>query len=208
MAYITSAQLPVDIERGAKGGPGFNTTVLPLSNGKEKRNIEWSRSRGRWDVGYGIQNRVAFNTVLEHFHVMQGKAHSFPFKDWSDFEIGKDATDTEQEIALGDNVEKDFQIVRRYTAGSVTYDRLIEKPISATIRVFLATVEQGSGYTVDASTGIITFTTAPGPGVSVGVICEFDTPVRFDTDDLDLVIALYDAGGIPSLNLIEVRNET
>lgn len=207
MAYRDTLRLPEDVERGARGGPGFKTTVIPLSGGKEKRNIEWARSRGNWDVGYGVQGKAAFDIVLDFFHVMEGKAHSFPFKDWSDFEIGVDATDTEQEVGLGDNIEKDFQIVRKYVAGSVTKDRIIEKPVSGTVRVFLATVEQFSGFTINLTTGIITFTVAPGVGVSVGVICEFDTPVRFDIDDLDLVVLLYDAGSIPNIALIEVKGE-
>ena len=207
MAYNSSLRLPEDVERGAKGGPGYKTTIVPLSSGNEKRNIEWDRSRGNWDVGYGVQSKDTINVILEFFHVMEGRGNSFPFKDWSDFNIGVDATDTPQEVGLGDTVEKDFQIVRRYTAGSVTKDRLIEKPVSGTVRVFLAGVEQFSGFTINLTTGIVTFTVAPAGGISVGIICEFDVPVRFDDDNLDMVMALYNVGGVPSILLIEVRNE-
>jgi uncharacterized protein (TIGR02217 family) len=207
VAYNSGLRLPEDIERGAKGGPGYKTTVLPLSGGREKRNIEWSRSRGKWDVGYGLQSKTLLVTIIDFFHSMEGRAHSFPFKDWSDYEIGVDATDTYQEVGIGDGAEQNFQIVRRYTTGGVTKDRIIEKP-RATVRVFLGAAEQFSGFTVNASTGIINFTSPPGGAVSVGVICEFDCPVRFDTDDLSVVMEVYNAGMIPSIPLIEVRGES
>lgn len=34
---------------------------------------------------------------------------------------------------------------------------------------------------------------------------EFDVPVRFDTDRIDIDLAQFDAGRIPSIPLVEVR---
>ena len=41
-----------------------------------------------------------------------------------------------------------------------------------------------SGWTVDTTTGVVTFTAAPAGGVIVRAGFEFDVPVRFDTDKL------------------------
>jgi len=43
---------------------------------------------------------------------------------------------------------------------------------------------QSSGYTLNLTTGIVTFSAAPGSGVAVSADYEFDVPVRFDTDKL------------------------
>ena len=55
---------------------------------------------------------------------------------------------------------------------------------NSTVRVYQAdgTTEVTSGWTVNLTNGVITFSVAPGyvPKVS----CEFDFPVRFDTDQL------------------------
>ena len=88
------ARMPVGIERGASGGPTFNTTVHTLASGREQRNQNWSHPQGKWDVSYGIRNMYsqdsvnadrALETVMHFFYLMKGKANSFRFRDWSDY---------------------------------------------------------------------------------------------------------------------------
>ncbi len=198
-------QLNEDIERGAQGGPRFKTTVLVLSSGFEKRNIDWERSRGAWDISYGLDKKSNLEIVIAFFYTRNGRAHSFRFKDWTDFQIGIEATDTPQAIFVADGVLKNFQIVRRYASGAFTFDRAITRPVAGTVRVFLDAAEQFSGFTVDDTTGVVTFTVAPTVSVVVGVICEFDVPARFDTDELDLRAFRDDAFSFPALEIVEVR---
>lgn len=73
------------------------------------------------------------------------------------------------------------------------------------MRVALAGAEQVSGWSVDATTGIITFAAAPASGVLVTAGFEFDVPVRFDTDRLDVTWDLDRLGSIASIPLVEVR---
>lgn len=202
-----NVRLPEDVERGARGGPGFNTTILTLSSGFEKRNINWERSRGSWDIGYGLDKKSTLETVLAFYYARRGEAYGFRFKDWTDYQIGDDANDTPQEIGTGDDSETEFQAVRRYTSGSTTFDRAVTRLVSGTVRVFVSAVEQtvSVDYTVDVDTGVITFTSPPTNGFSVGLICEFDVPVRFDTDKLDLEAIRSDVYSVPEIPLIELR---
>ena len=60
------------------------------------------------------------------------------------------------------------------------------------------------GWSVNTTTGIITFTTAPGNGVAVSADYEFDVPVRFDTDRMAITIEqinLHQWSGIPILEI-------
>jgi len=197
-----------DIERGAQGGPRFKTGIIILSSGFEKRNIEFEETRGFWDVGYGIQTKTDFTGVMEFFYARQGRANSFRFKDFSDFEIGNDSTDTPQTIGIGDTSTTDFQISRLYSSGGFDFNRTVTKIVATpTPRVFLDAAEQGAGFTINLLTGIVTFSVAPGAGVLVRIICEFDVPVRFDTDALDINLLHFDAGSIPKIPVIEVRGE-
>lgn len=201
-------RLPEDVERGVRGGPMFNTTILPFSSGAEKRNINWSRARGEWNAGYGIQTKEQFQQVLSFFYTKQGQAHSFRFKDWADFEIGNAATDTPQTIGTGDAAQTVFPVVRRYATASFTFDRVLERyNASPAARVFLDGIEQFSGFTLQPDSATVTFTSPPGGGVLVGVICEFDVIVRFATDKLDISLETFDAGFIPEVPIIEVRDE-
>lgn len=214
MAFL-NVRLPEEVEKGVSGGPTFLTTIATLASGYEKRNINWESARQHYDVGYGIQNKEDFSTVLAFFYVCQGRAHSFRFKDWGDYQIGDDETDTPQEIGVGDGLNPTFQIVKRYTVTTsptlTIFDREVTKPVASTIRVFVAFVEQTltTDYTVDDATGIITFTggSIPAASASVGVICEFDVAVRFDVDACDVTLETFQAGAVPNLPTVEVRGE-
>ena len=66
-------------------------------------------------------------------------------------------------------------------------------------------VEQMSGWTLDTTTGIVTFTTAPANDVIVRAGFEFDVPVRFDSDTLDVTLDFERLGSITSIPLLEIR---
>lgn len=200
-------RLPPDVERGAQGGPRFKTTIMALSSGLEKRNIDWQQTRGAWDIGYGIQSKEDFKEVIEFFYARQGRAHSFRFKDWADFQIGDFKTDTPQPIGQGNGNLVNFQVQKRYTSGGFTFQRPITKPVVSTARVFLNGVEQMTGWTLDPLTGILTFSNAPAALVAIQLLCEFDVPARFDTDALDINMETWEAGSIPQIAIVEVKNE-
>lgn len=204
---FNNVRLPEDVERGATGGAGFKTTILTLSSGFEQRNIDWERSRGRWDISYGLDQKDNLEAVLGIYYTSQGRAIGFRFKDWTDYEVGDNGTSTPQEIAVGDGAKTKFQSVRRYTAGSVNYDREITRIVSGTVRVFVSAVEQNdpADYSIDLDTGIITFTTAPTASFSIGLICEFDVPVRFDSDNLPLIAQREDVYSIPEVPIVELK---
>ena len=205
-------RLPEDVERGAQGGPQFKTTILTLGSGYEKRNIDWSQTRGFWGIGYGIQNKSDFTTVIDFFHARQGRAHSFRFKDWSDFEL------TQTTIGTTDTSTSTFQIFKEYTSGSITYTKNLEKIVSGSVTAYVNSVSQTVVYdtspaptevAVNTLTGIVTLGTthAATSGQDVDIVCEFDIPVRFDTDSLDINLLHFDAGSVPDLPVVEVRGE-
>ena len=208
-AFVNSRLLEY-IEKGARGGPSFHTTVLQLGNGTEVRNADWSRSRGEWNIGYGVMYKTESNaavdgafldTVLDMFYNCQGKAHGFRFKDWSDYQIGAEAP---QVIGAGDGSTTSFQVYRRYTVDDVYFDRKITRLVEGSLTVYVAGTAT-TDYSVDVDTGIITFTTAPASGSQVTVTCEFDVPVRFNTDHLETEMYLDNVGAVPQIEIIELK---
>lgn len=129
-------RLPVFIEQGAKGGPGFNTTIKDLASGREKRNQNWSRSRARWDIGYAIDDFEGMRPVLAFFYARRGRARAFRFRDWADYELPR------QTIGVGDAVHRVFPIFKRYEDDGGTFDRPITRPVRGTIRVWVDGAEQ------------------------------------------------------------------
>lgn len=155
-------RLPEDVERGAQGGPGFNTTVITLSSGYEKRNKNWSKIRGKWDISYGITHKTLLQGVIDMFYAVNGMGDGFRFKDWSDFQIGNTTTgdsSTKQAIATGDHLAQTFQVFKKYTKGSATFNRTITKLVSGKFRLFVDSTEktETTHYTVNYNSGVVTF---------------------------------------------------
>jgi len=211
MAFV-SVQLPSDVEKGAQGGPGFKTTILILGGGLEKRNIDWATTRGRWDIGYGIQTKTDFTAVIDFFYARQGRAHSFRFKDWTDFEI------TAQNMFTTDGSTATFQMFKRYTSGAVNFDRNLTKPLASGWVVTVNAVGQTVVYdtapgatevSINTLTGIVTLGSTHAATSSQAVVLtgEFDVPVRFDSDNLDISVETFDAGALPQIPIIEVKGE-
>lgn len=196
-------RLPECIEANAQGGPGFKTTVFELSSGIEKRNIDWSESRGEWDISYGVKSKEDFSEVVRFFYARRGMARGFRFKDWSDFELAKQA------IGIGDGINAEFQIYKRYTSGGVDYDRELKKIVSGTELVYVNNVLKTitTHYTIDYNTGLITFTAGNEPAnlSTVAVAAEFDVPVRFNTDKMSVTMKMVELGSIPQIGLVELK---
>jgi uncharacterized protein (TIGR02217 family) len=199
-----SVRLPEDVERGALGGPGFKTTIVELVSGREKRNQDWTRSRGRWDIGYGMQTKTDFMRVLAFFYARRGRAIGFRFKDWSDYEVGP----TPMQFATGDGAEDEFFLNKTYTdSGSFTFVREITRPVNGTVAIYVNDVLQTetTHYTINYETGEVDFTFNPTAGHTIKWTGEFDVPVRFDVDQLEIALQHYDAGEIPSIPIVELK---
>jgi hypothetical protein len=59
---------------------------------------------------------------------------------------------------------------KHYPSGSVIEVRTITKPVAGTVKVYLDSVEQLSGWPVDTTTGLVTFGTAPSLGLRFRII--------------------------------------
>ena len=201
-------RFPDNISRGARGGPERRTQVVELASGDEERNASWANSRRRYDVAYGIRRADDLAAVVAFFEARNGRLHGFRYKDWADYKSALPSlaiTATDQQIGTGTGSLQTFQLAKRYTSGAQTWVRTIAKPVAGTVRVALGMVEQLSGWTLDAHTGVITFTTAPANGVIVRAGFEFDVPVRFDSDTLDVTLDFERLGSITAIPLLEIR---
>ncbi|KGJ14309.1 DUF2460 domain-containing protein [Paracoccus sanguinis] len=201
-------RFPDNISRGARGGPERRTQIVELASGDEERNASWANSRRRYDVSYGIRRADDLDAVVAFFEARNGRLHGFRFKDWGDHKSCKPSeapNAADQLIGTGDGTATAFQLVKRYASGAQTWVRTITKPVAGTISIALGGVSQPSGWTVDPATGTVSFATAPGNGVAVRAGFEFDVPVRFDSDALDVTLDIERLGSITSIPLVEIR---
>ncbi len=195
IANFEEVLFPVDIARGAVGGPSFRTTVVITSSAAEQRIAQWADPLFKWEIASEQRTQGQIQTLIAFFVARLGRATGFRFKDWTDYTL-----------TLQDALQlttTTFQIQKAYASGTVTRLRKIKKPVAGTVHVFNASsVEQLSGWTVDTTTGIITFSVAPG--YIPKVTCEFDVPVRFDTDEMRVVktdVNIHDWEAVPVVEL-------
>lgn len=199
MSGFHEVQFPPDISYGASGGPGYSTTVVTTVSGHERRNANWAAARGKWNVAHGLKKREQVAALIAFFRARKGRAYGFRFKDWTDYQAFA------QVLGVGDGAIKTFQLVRRYASGGEIETRLIAKPVSGTVKIYRDGVEAVSGWTVNTATGLVTFTTAPASGVQVTADFEFDVPVRFDSDQMDITIETYQLGSWGQIPVLEIR---
>ena len=199
MSFV-EVQFSPSISLGATGGAMFSTDIIETYSGWEQRNINWSESRGRWNVATGIKTNADMDNFIAFFRSRKGRAVGFRFKDWTDYQV------INGDIATGDGSISNFQLRKQYISGNTTVNRPITKPVEGSYSIFIDGIEQVEAvdYTLDATTGIITFNTAPANNEVITASFEFDIPVRFDTDMMDITAntnALKSWGNIPVIEL-------
>jgi len=201
-------RFPDNISRGARGGPERRTQIVEMASGDEERNGSWADSRRRYDASYGIRKADDLAAVTAFFEARRGRLYGFRWKDWADHKSGLPSAGTlaiDQPIGTGNGATTTFQLVKLYTSGVQSWTRTITKPVAGTIALALNGMAQITGWTVNTSTGVVSFAAAPAAGVAITAGFEFDVPVRFDTDTLDVTLDFERLGSITSIPLIEVR---
>jgi uncharacterized protein (TIGR02217 family) len=201
-------RLDVEISYGSLGGPGFKTSVATAGTGKEQRNQEWERARAKYDLKYGIRDTNDMHNVIKFFYARRGRAFSWRFKDWLDYQIENQNIGVCQNNYVSGEV---FQLFKRYDDGSGhPYDRVITKPVEGTLVNLRQddVIIDPDDYDVDWTTGEITINReyAQGTVISLDYV-EFDVAVRFDIDELDISMDAFDQNSISSIPIIEVYAE-
>ena len=202
-------RFPVDVSLASEGGPTRRTDIVSLASGREERNSPWAGSRRRYDAGYGVKSLAQLEAVIAFFEARRGRLYGFRWRDpfdWKSCSIAGAPAATDQAVETGDGAETDFPLTKTYASGGESWIRTISKPVAGTVLVAVdgTPLTADVDYTVDTETGWITFDTAPADGAAITAGYEFDTPVRFDADELRLSLAAFRAGEIPSIPLIEI----
>ncbi|WGW02519.1 DUF2460 domain-containing protein [Tropicibacter oceani] len=203
-------RFPADLSFGSVGGPERRTDIVQLTSGFEERNTPWAHSRRRYDAGLGLRSLDDVEKLIAFFEARQGQLFGFRWKDWADFKSCKPSRSPEagdQVIAHGDGETRSFQLTKTYRSGEGAYARPITKPVAGSVVAAVQDVEQREGvhFELDTDTGIITFVEPPLEGVEISAGFEFDVPVRFDTDRINVSVASFRAGQVPDVPVVEVR---
>lgn len=206
MPAFHDVQFPLELGYGATGGPQFSTQVAVTSSGFEQRNSSWADARLHYDAGVGVRSEADLAALIRFFRARRGQAHGFRFRDPLDHSSRDDnlpPTPLDQPLGFGDGMRTRFELTKTY-GDEDAQQRRISRPEPGSVRVALAGVERLTGWVLD-ETGAVDFDVAPAAGTAVSAGFLFDVPVRFAEDRIDVSLAGYQTGDVPSVPLVEIR---
>ena len=200
-------RFPTNISRNGSLSVNRKTIISVADSGAEERNSPWANSRRTYNAGYGVKSLDDLYDIVSFFEERRGQLYGFRLKDPLDFNSTRPEQTpafNNQVIGTGDGSTTAFNLVKTYGAGATAWVRRIRKPVSGTIKVGLNGVEQLAGWSVNSTTGVLSFNTAPANGVQITAGYEFDTPVRLGTDNLQLNMTDFETGVFPSIPIVEI----
>lgn len=205
-------RFPTDISYRSAGGPGHYTDIIRMDSGAEEAVSRWSSPIRKFNAAYGVKSFTDLAALRDFYIARLGCGNGFRFRDFLDCssssnglatELGGAAVvDDDVEIGTGDGTETAFQLKKFYVSGSQTRTRNITKPVSGTTVIAVNGISQPSGWSVDTTTGIVTFSVAPTNAHPITAGFEFDVPVRFGKEvDTELSMSIDDFGHGSALNI-------
>ncbi len=205
-------RFPTAISKASQGGPERRTDVVTLGSGFEERNARWADSRRSYNAGYGVRSIDDLHAVIAFFEERRGRLTGFRWRDHADWKScppSQTPSATDQRIGTGDGATATFQLTKAYGTSFAPWTRTINKPVTGTVLVAVGGLIQSptANYALDPSTGKLTFLAGHIPSSAAAVTAgyEFDVPVRFDTDKLDISLQGFAHGAIPHIPILEVR---
>lgn len=203
-------RFPANLSFGSVGGPERRTEIVTLSNGYEERNSPWAQSRHSYDAGVGLRSLDDVERLIAFFEARGGRLHGFRWKDWADYKscpASREVAYDDQVIGTGDGVTTEFALAKTYASGGHSYVRAIAKPVEGTVLTGIQGHARAEAvhFELDPTTGIVRFFDPPATGAVITAGFEFDVPVRFDTEGIQVSVQSFRAGDLPQVPVVEVR---
>lgn len=209
--FPTTTRISWTVEKS----PNLATRMQRAVSGREARiadwllplytfNLKWEVLKDRWDVRMGVGKGPAYSPAgvtpydelrqIWNFWLQQlGPEIPFYYYDPSDNTTrATAATPAVYNFAIGDGVTTQFQAASPILAPVVP------------IVVNSFTPVLSGGISVNADTGVVTWGTAPGVGVSVGLDMTYYYRVRFNADGLEASNFAYQFWELKQMKLVSV----
>jgi uncharacterized protein (TIGR02217 family) len=168
--------------------PIWKTLIQTTQSGRELRAAQMSYPLYKWSLAFDVlRTASAFNELqqlIAFYNARSGSYDSFLYTDQDDNSV------TDQSFGFGDGSTVAFQLTKGF-GGYI-------EPVLATNVITNVKVNGTvtAAYTVNAMTGILTFTTAPASGATLTWTGTFYYQCRFLADSYDfskLMSGLYEA---------------
>jgi uncharacterized protein (TIGR02217 family) len=178
--------------------PRFATRVQRAVSGRELRALDQPNPTWTWTLTYSVLRDGGgydeLRTLMGFFLDQQGAFASFLFVDPGDNRA------TGQALGTGDGSTAAFQLVR--TMGG--FAEPVTAPNAVTNVYVDGVVQSPSGYSVDADTGVVTFTAPPPAGEGVSADFTYSFRVRFADDSAEFENFMFQLWSLRQVKLQSV----
>ena len=176
----------------------YNTIINKSKNGNELRIPNYDYPLLSYNVINDIKTKKELEDIINFFKLVKGRAYGFKFKDWLDYKV------INQNIAVADREQKDFQLIKTYNINNKLQTRKLTKPKQ--VSIFINNQNITTNISINYENGIITFNTPPEKDTIISASFEFYVPVRFDNDKIEIVMKNEKVGEIKDLKIVELLN--
>lgn len=207
MTSFHETLFPLDVALGARGDPERRTDVVTL--GSRPRKPQCALGKFAAAMAGGLRRENARRSRGDH-RLLRGAARQalwIPLARQGRLLVrraGRDRDAARPDDRTGRRNQSAIRIDEDLGASFAPYVRAIAKPVAGSVRIAVAGAET-SAFTLDATTGMVTFAAAPAAGAAISAGFRFDVPVQFDTDFLEIDHSAFEAGEIPNIPVIEIR---
>ncbi len=188
--------------------PTFQTRIQRAVSGRELRALDYPYPLWQFALVYDFlrDNPAAgydeLRTLLGFFMLCQGAFGTFLFQDPSDFQV------TGQQIGIGDASTTVFQL-QRVMGAILPYGGFLEPIVAPNVvrAIHLNGLLQApTSYSVDPTTGLVSFSTAPSSGLIISADFSYYFRCRFVDDKYDFENFMYRLWQLKKLTFISVRS--
>lgn len=208
MAEFIEERLPVCVRMGSMYADEYTVEITQTANKGEYRQLIQPFPVRVFNIMYTHETAQLWNEILSLYHRCYGMFAGFRVRVLDDYSTNaRTSTVTHTDQPLKQISSTIYQLQVGYGAGTVLSIgkpyRYIYKPVSGTVKIGIGGALQSSGYTVDYTTGRVTFSGAPGGSVTGG--CEFDIPCRFNSR-IDIKSMAANIRETSEIEIIELLN--
>jgi uncharacterized protein (TIGR02217 family) len=241
MAFHDSAVFPTTLDLGTAGGPSFENVIQESPSGRSVRIARMTEPVMRYEIVRQDVSLTDAASLLRFVRARHGSLHGFRLLDFADFstatdnvsQVAEDGGADRHQIGVGDGSTTVFRLSKTYTDSGESVVRRIEKPMTLAqaqavtnvcdylatlttgqhLRVWVDGTEktEGTDYTVDYSTGTVTFGTAPTTGHVILWAGYFHVPVRFGVEAdkfLRVLAPVAITRSFDGLTMVEEKSDT
>lgn len=174
----------------------YNTIINKSKNGSELRISNYDYPLLSYNVVNDLKTKKELEEIINFFKLVKGRACGFKFKDWLDYKA------TNQNIAIANGEQTEFQLIKTYNINNKIQIRKITKP--ANVSIFINQQNITQNININYNNGIITFNTPPEKDAIITATFDFYIPVRFDNDKIEIIMKNEKVGEIKDLKIVEL----